>query len=67
MLASARKSLEAVAALGYTGHAYARVDGVVIDGDFKLMELEMIEPALFLTPRLDAAELFAAKLEKRLA
>jgi glutathione synthase/RimK-type ligase-like ATP-grasp enzyme len=67
MLASARKSLEAVAALGYADHAYARVDGVVIDGDFKLMELEMIEPALFLTPRPDAAELFAAKLEKRLA
>jgi glutathione synthase/RimK-type ligase-like ATP-grasp enzyme len=67
MLASARKSLEAVAALGYADHAYARVDGVVIDGDFRLMELEMIEPALFLTPRPDAAELFAAKLEKRLA
>ena len=66
MLASARKSLEAVAALGYADHAYARVDGVLIDGRFKLMELEMIEPALFLTPRPEAAERFAAKLEKRL-
>jgi len=66
MLASARKSLDAVAALGYMDHAYACVDGVVIDGRFRLMELEMIEPALFLAPRPEAAELFAAKLEKRL-
>ncbi|HLF20461.1 MAG TPA: hypothetical protein VI704_06705 [Bacteroidota bacterium] len=26
---------------------YARVDGVVVDGEFKLMELEVIEPSLF--------------------
>ena len=66
MLASARQALAAVEALGYTDHAYARVDGVVVDGRFRLMELEMIEPALFLTPRPEAAERFAAKLEKRL-
>ena len=66
MLASARKSLDAVAALGYADHAYARVDGVVVDGNFRLMELEMIEPALFLAPRPEAAERFAALLRKRL-
>jgi glutathione synthase/RimK-type ligase-like ATP-grasp enzyme len=65
MLASARKALEATAKLGYTDHAYARVDGVVVDGRFRLMELEMIEPALFLSGRPDAAERFARKLENR--
>jgi hypothetical protein len=66
MLASARQSLEAVAALGYADHAYARVDGVAVDRRFRLMELEMIEPALFLAHRPDAAERFATKLERRL-
>jgi len=66
MLASARRALEAVESLGYTDHAYARVDGVVIDGRFRLMELEMIEPALFLSGRPDAAERFATRLHKRL-
>jgi glutathione synthase/RimK-type ligase-like ATP-grasp enzyme len=66
MLASARKSLDAVAALGYKDHAYARVDGVVVDGSFRLMELEMIEPALFLAKRPDAAERFAVQLQRRL-
>jgi hypothetical protein len=28
---------------------YARVDGTMINGEFKLMELELIEPFLFLT------------------
>jgi glutathione synthase/RimK-type ligase-like ATP-grasp enzyme len=65
ILASARKALEAVAKLGYADHAYARVDGVVVDGRFRLMELEMIEPALFLSGRPDAAEDFARKLENR--
>jgi hypothetical protein len=27
---------------------YARIDGVDVDGTFVLMELELIEPALFL-------------------
>src|SRR5205085_11023743 len=33
---------------------YARVDGVVIDGVFTLMELELIEPMLFLGQHPDA-------------
>jgi glutathione synthase/RimK-type ligase-like ATP-grasp enzyme len=65
ILASAQQALAAVATLGYPDHAYARVDGVVIDGRFRLMELEMIEPALFLAGRPDAAERFAAKIENR--
>jgi glutathione synthase/RimK-type ligase-like ATP-grasp enzyme len=67
MLASARQALAATAALGFEDHAYARVDGVVVDGRFRLMELEMIEPALFLAPRPDAAERFARQLQDRLA
>ena len=66
ILASARQSLAAVARLGFADHAYARVDGVVVDGRFRLMELEMIEPALFLADRPDAAESFARRLENRL-
>jgi glutathione synthase/RimK-type ligase-like ATP-grasp enzyme len=66
MLASARKSLDAVAALGFAEHAYARVDGVVVDGRFRLMELEMIEPALFLAQHPQAAETFARNLRRRL-
>lgn len=66
MLASARQTLAAVAALGHSDHAYARVDGVVVQGRFRLMELEMIEPALFLAQRPDAAERFAGCLRQRL-
>ena len=66
MLASAQRTLAAVATLGHADHAYARVDGVVIDGRFRLMELEMIEPALFLAQRPDAAERFAGNLRRRL-
>jgi len=65
MLASAQQALAAVSALGFKDHAYARVDGVMVDGRFRLMELEMIEPALFLAHRPDAAEHFAGLLENR--
>jgi glutathione synthase/RimK-type ligase-like ATP-grasp enzyme len=66
MLESAGRILAAVSALGFEGHAYARVDGVLVDGRFRLMELEMIEPALFLSGRPDAAERFARRLRQRL-
>jgi glutathione synthase/RimK-type ligase-like ATP-grasp enzyme len=66
MLASARQALDAVAALGHADHAYARVDGVVVGGRFRLMELEMIEPALFLAQRPEAAGRFARMLRRRL-
>lgn len=38
---------------------YARVDGVVDEGQFRLMELELIEPALFLSSCSTAAVRFA--------
>ncbi|MCG8435286.1 MAG: hypothetical protein MJA83_14775 [Gammaproteobacteria bacterium] len=42
---------------------YARVDGVVKDNVFLLMELELIEPQLFFKTNDSAATLFASKLE----
>ena len=45
---------------------YARVDGVVRDGRFILMELEVIEPMLYLGGNERAAELFAAKVMERI-
>jgi glutathione synthase/RimK-type ligase-like ATP-grasp enzyme len=39
---------ERVLAAAPVEHTYARVDGVVIDGRFALMELELLEPALWL-------------------
>ena len=38
---------------------YARVDGIEIDGEFHLMELELIEPVLFLAKNATAAKNFA--------
>lgn len=38
---------------------YARIDGVVSNGQFVLMELELIEPVLFLDQKEDAAERLA--------
>jgi hypothetical protein len=38
----------------------------MVDGRFLLMELEMIEPLLFLKHRPDAAERFAGNLRQRL-
>ncbi|ONI74313.1 hypothetical protein BWI15_13385 [Kribbella sp. ALI-6-A] len=49
---------EALAALSTTP-AYARVDGIVSAGRFLLMELELIEPYLFLTDHTPAFDTFA--------
>ncbi len=38
---------------------YARVDGCVMDGTFRLMELELLEPGLFLATDAGAADRFA--------
>ena len=45
---------------------YARVDGVVRDGRFLLMELEVFEPLMFLSRHPEAPSRFAHALEKRL-
>jgi glutathione synthase/RimK-type ligase-like ATP-grasp enzyme len=67
LVASAGRVLEAAAAIGHADVAYARIDGVISQGRFLLMELEMIEPFLHLGNRADAAERFAANLFERLA
>lgn len=65
VLAAARRALAAVAALGHRDHAYVRVDGVVVDGEFRIMELEFIEPFLHLAAHPPAARAFAAQLAQR--
>jgi glutathione synthase/RimK-type ligase-like ATP-grasp enzyme len=49
LVAQARAMLAALPELGFDECVYARVDGVVVDGRFALMELEALEPQLFLT------------------
>ncbi len=45
---------------------YARVDAVMLDGELRLMEVELIEPELFFTYAPEAAERFADALIERL-
>ncbi len=45
---------------------YARVDGVVKDGRFLLMELEVFEPLMFLSRHPEAPARFARAIERRL-
>ncbi|HEX8778176.1 MAG TPA: hypothetical protein VF738_08650 [Rhodanobacter sp.] len=66
ILAAARHALATCAGLGLGDITYARVDGVVVDGRFLLMELELIEPFLFLADRPDAAEHCARSVATRL-
>jgi hypothetical protein len=47
--------------------AYARVDGVVVDDRFVLMELELLEPFLFLAAERGSAERCASAVMERLA
>jgi glutathione synthase/RimK-type ligase-like ATP-grasp enzyme len=46
---------------------YARVDGCVVSGGFQLLELELIEPSLFLDKDPGAARRFASAIAHRLA
>ena len=62
VLASATRAVQAVEAT-----AYARVDGVVDDNRFRLMELELIEPMLFLADCADASTRFANTIAQALA
>ena len=61
-MVAADKALAAVGAVGYAEPAYARVDGVICDGRFLLMELELIEPFFFLAEQPRSAERFAQQL-----
>ena len=66
LLDAGRRVLDAAVAAGYGPLDYARVDGVVVDGRLLLMELELIEPYLFLGTHPPAAERLAAVLHARL-
>ena len=59
VLRDAEQCLRAVARLGHGGHVYARVDGIVSEGRLQLMEVELIEPNLFLRSSDGAAARFA--------
>jgi glutathione synthase/RimK-type ligase-like ATP-grasp enzyme len=63
---AADKALAAVAELGHREQTYVRVDGVMVNGQFHIMELELIEPMLHLAIRPDAAETFAGRVLDRL-
>lgn len=65
-LAAAAKALAVVAAIGHADQGYVRVDGVISAGQFLIMELEMIEPFLFLAEQPQAAERFAQQLADHL-
>jgi hypothetical protein len=62
VLGSATRAVQAV-----DPTLYARVDGVVEDGQFRLMELELIEPALFLAAHPAAPARFADAIARVLA
>lgn len=59
VLRDAQRCLHAVARLGHGGHVYARIDGIAGEGRFQLMEVELIEPNLFLRTSETAAARFA--------
>jgi glutathione synthase/RimK-type ligase-like ATP-grasp enzyme len=61
VLAVATRAVHAIEAT-----VYARVDGVVEDGQFHLMELELIEPALFLADHPEAPGRFADAISRAL-
>jgi glutathione synthase/RimK-type ligase-like ATP-grasp enzyme len=61
VLESARSALAAAG----SPPLYARVDGVVVNGRFLLMELELIEPYLFLPEFPEATEKLAAAVARR--
>ena len=67
VLGAAAHALAAVTSLGYAAPAYARVDGVMREGRFLLMELELIEPFLFLAGQPAAAERLAGEVVRRMA
>jgi len=60
LLLSARRAIEAVD----SPWLYARVDGVESEGRFLLMELELVEPSLFLSENPIAARHFASGIAR---
>jgi glutathione synthase/RimK-type ligase-like ATP-grasp enzyme len=66
LLDAAQRAVDAAAATCFGPIDYARVDGVVVDGRFVLMELELIEPYLHLGAHAPAAARLAHVLRARL-
>lgn len=65
MLAAAARALAAVAAIGHRDPTYVRVDGVICGDRFLIMELELIEPFLFLGTSTNAAAHLAQAVAER--
>jgi glutathione synthase/RimK-type ligase-like ATP-grasp enzyme len=65
-LAAADHALAAVADIGHGNQAYVRVDGVICEGQFLIMELELIEPFLHLGAHPQAAERLARHVAERI-
>jgi glutathione synthase/RimK-type ligase-like ATP-grasp enzyme len=57
---SAQRAIAAVTALGFDAPVYARIDGVRRNGRFLIMEVELIEPFLFLDGADGASDRFAS-------
>ncbi len=66
LLAQARRVVAAAEAHCGAGCLYARVDGCEVDGALLLLELEVLEPSLFLHLEADAPERFALAVRERL-
>jgi glutathione synthase/RimK-type ligase-like ATP-grasp enzyme len=66
MVAAAKRVLDAIPA-GGEPPLYARVDGCVVDGELLLMELEVLEPELFLRCAPEAPARLAEALLARIA
>ena len=66
VIAAALRVLEAVSLAGVPP-LYARVDGCIVEGELLLMELELLEPELFLRCSPTAAERLAEALLSRMA
>lgn len=65
MLDAAAQALAVVAAIGHQDPTYVRVDGVICGDRFLIMELELIEPFLFLETSTDAAARLAQSVAER--
>lgn len=63
---AAQRALAAVEAQGFDRPVYARIDGVRSSGRFLIMEVELIEPSLFLEGADGASDRFASAVLKYL-
>jgi glutathione synthase/RimK-type ligase-like ATP-grasp enzyme len=63
---AAHDAAAAVKSLGFDDGVYARIDGVRSGGAFLIMEVEMVEPFLFLRKTPGASERFAAAILRSL-